>query len=95
MPYQTHFLNKLKENLAGTEKNEEQRQHLFSENFADHGDHEFNLGDFFDEDSGSPTEYAYIKFTFDGKSSDEICSQNDDDKYNNESLQKPAGIENG
>ena len=78
MPYQTHFLNKLKENLAGTEKIEEQRQHLFSENFADHGDHEFNLGEFFEEGGGSPINYDCVEFKLDQKSSEEILSQKDE-----------------
>ena len=78
MPYQTHFLSKLKENLAGAEKNQDQRQHLFSEDFAEHGDHEFNLGDFFEEEVGSPINYDCVELKFDQKSSEEILSQKDE-----------------
>ena len=66
-PYQALFLSKLRENLAGTEKSKEQRQHLFSENWADHVDHEFNLGEFFEEGIGSPENYECIEFKFDRK----------------------------
>ena len=58
-------MSKLRENLAGTEKSKEQRQHLFSENWADHVDHVFDLGEFFDEGIDSHENYDCIEFKFD------------------------------